>query len=142
MSKIWAIYWSIIFTSILIFNGFQPSFQRFVFDQDRWNKTVTVEKSKGNSNYQESEHLFKTVTVTPLKSLGRNVAVVTSSDMLISQIIITTFYNDLINYEDENYMSSGTKACIGQAKTYCITQLSWSNMAATAILKCKISIGS
>ena len=68
--------------------------------------------------------MFKTVTVTALKALNENVAVVTSSDMLISQITFATFYNNLMRYEDEDNMFQGTKASIGQAETYCIPQIS------------------
>ena len=68
--------------------------------------------------------MFKTVTVTALKALNENLAVVTSSDMLISQIYFATFYNNLMRYEDEDNMFPGTKASIEQAETYCIPQIS------------------
>ena len=86
--------------------------------------------------------MFKTVTVTALKALNGYLAVVTSSDMLISQITIATFYNDLMNYEAEDNMFSGTKSSIGQTETYFIPEFSPSSMAAAAILNFKISIGS
>ena len=66
--------------------------------------------------------MFKTVTVTALKALNENMAVVTSSDMLISQITIATFYNDLMNYEDEYNTFSGTKVSIGQAEKYFVIE--------------------
>ena len=86
--------------------------------------------------------MFKTVTVTALKALNENMAVVTSSDMLISQITIATFYIDLMNYEDEDNMFSGAKASIGRAEAYFIPEFCPSNMAAAAILNFEISIGS
>ena len=82
------------------------------------------------------------MTVTVLKALNGNVAVMTSSDMLISKINIATFYNDLIYFIYVDHMFSGTKNSIWQAETYFILLFSPSNKAATAILKFKISIGS
>ena len=54
----------------------------------------------------------------------KKMAVVTSSDMLISQLTIVIFYNDLTNYEDEDNMLSGTKASIGHTKTDFTPELS------------------
>ena len=80
--------------------------------------------------------------MTVLEALNGYLAVVTSSDMLISQITIATFYIDLMNYEDEDNMFSGAKASIGRAEAYLIPEFCPSNMAAAAILNFEISIGS
>ena len=112
------------------------------FDVERGNKIEHVDKPTGKSNLQYRENLIETVVVTVLQALNGNVAVVTSSDMLISQIAIAVLYNELMNYEYEDNMFSRMKTSIGLAETYFIPEFSWSNMAAAAILKCKISIGS
>ena len=80
--------------------------------------------------------------MTVLKALNGYLAVVTSSDMLISQITIATVYIDLMNFEDEDNMFSGAKASIGQAEAYFIPEYCPANMAVAAILNFEISIGS
>ena len=62
--------------------------------------------------------------MTVLQALNRNMAVVTSSDMLISQIAIAIFYNELMNYEYEDNMFSRMKTSIGLAETYFIPEFS------------------
>ena len=58
-----------------------------------------ADKATGNSNSQVSDNLIEIVILTVLQALNRNVAVVTSSNMLISHITIAIFYNELMNYE-------------------------------------------
>ena len=58
-----------------------------------------ADKATGNSNSQVSDNLIEIVILTVLQALNGNVAVVTSSDMLISHITIAIFYNELMNYE-------------------------------------------
>ena len=58
-----------------------------------------ADKATGNSNSQVSDNLIEIVILTVLQALNGNVAVVTSSDMLISHITIANFYNELMNYE-------------------------------------------
>ena len=58
-----------------------------------------AEKATGNSNSQVSDNLIEIVILTVLQALNGNVAVVTSSNMLISHITIAIFYNELMNYE-------------------------------------------
>ena len=58
-----------------------------------------AEKAIGNLNSQVSDNLIEIVILTVLQALNENVAVVTSSDMLISHITIAIFYNKLLNYE-------------------------------------------
>ena len=58
-----------------------------------------AEKAIGNLNSQVSDNLIEIVILTVLQALNGNVAVVTSSDTLISRITIAIFYNELMNYE-------------------------------------------
>ena len=58
-----------------------------------------ADKATGNSNSQVSDNLIEIVILTVLQALNGNVAVVTSSNMLISHITIAIFYNELMNYE-------------------------------------------
>ena len=58
-----------------------------------------ADKATGNSNSQVSDNLIEIVILTVLQALNGNVAVVTSSNMLISHITIANFYNELMNYE-------------------------------------------
>ena len=58
-----------------------------------------ADKATGNSNSQVSDNLIEIVILTVLQALNGNVAVVTSSDMLINHITIANFYNELMNYE-------------------------------------------
>ena len=58
-----------------------------------------ADKATGNSNSQVSDNLIEIVILTVLQALNGNVAVVTSSDMLINHITIAIFYNELMNYE-------------------------------------------
>ena len=58
-----------------------------------------ADKATGNSNSQVSDNLIEIVILTVLQALNGNVAVVTSSNMLISHITIAIIYNELMNYE-------------------------------------------
>ena len=58
-----------------------------------------ADKATGSSNSQVSDNLIEIVILTVLQALNGNVAVVTSSDMLINHITIAIFYNELMNYE-------------------------------------------
>ena len=68
--------------------------------------------------------MIKTVAVTVQQASNGDFPVVTSSDMLISQITISTFHNDLNNFLHEDNMFSGTKASKGQAESNFIPEFS------------------
>ena len=115
MPKRWAIIY--ILPYFFFLTGFNRHFDDTFCDVECWNEIENAEKAIINSNSQVRENLIETVTVTVLQALNRKMAVVTSSNMLISHITIAIFYNELMNYEHEDNMFSRINTSIGQAET-------------------------